>query len=272
MARPRPSSRRPDYLGTPTRRARWPTTCSAAAEFLKGQAALDDGARRHGLPGRHRRLLRGRGRGGVVTAGPTSATGTASPGSGRVTLSASSSTVPDAPGRRRRARRPIDLDVEPGSFVALVGPSGCGKTTLLRLVAGFHEPTTGTVAVDGAPVGGPGSDRGVVFQAPQPVPVALGARQRRARAEAARRRRAGAPRDRRRAPRAGRAGRRRGPPALRALRRHAAALRDRPRARQRPDDRAHGRAVRRPRRASPASACRARCCASGGRPARRSCS
>ena len=46
----------------------------------------------------------------------------------------------------RRSRRgvhalgPIDLDVEPGSFVASSGPSGCGKTTLLRLVAGFLRP------------------------------------------------------------------------------------------------------------------------------------
>jgi NitT/TauT family transport system ATP-binding protein/taurine transport system ATP-binding protein len=102
-----------------------------------------------------------------VTAGPNA--GKASPGSGRVTLSGVSSTYQTRRGDVA-ALGTVDLDVEPGSFVALVGPSGCGKTTLLRLVAGFHEPSTGTVLVDGVPVNGPGSDRGVVFQAPNLFP------------------------------------------------------------------------------------------------------
>ena len=43
----------------------------------------------------------------------------------------------------------IDLDIEPGSFVAIAGRSGSGKTTLLRLIAGLEQPDEGQVALDG---------------------------------------------------------------------------------------------------------------------------
>ena len=43
----------------------------------------------------------------------------------------------------------VSLDVARGEFFALLGPSGCGKTTLLRMIAGFETPDSGTIAIDG---------------------------------------------------------------------------------------------------------------------------
>ncbi|HLH58448.1 MAG TPA: ATP-binding cassette domain-containing protein, partial [Streptosporangiaceae bacterium] len=48
----------------------------------------------------------------------------------------------------------IDLTVASGEFFALLGPSGCGKTTTLRLIAGFEQPTSGRILLDGADVSG----------------------------------------------------------------------------------------------------------------------
>jgi NitT/TauT family transport system ATP-binding protein len=58
----------------------------------------------------------------------------------------------------------VSLQVQPGEFVSLIGPSGCGKSTLLNAVAGFTDIDAGALLLDGAPIEGPGSDRGVVFQ------------------------------------------------------------------------------------------------------------
>jgi NitT/TauT family transport system ATP-binding protein len=58
----------------------------------------------------------------------------------------------------------VRLTIPTLQFVSVVGASGCGKTTLLRLIAGLLEPTSGTVLINGAAVAGPGPDRAVVFQ------------------------------------------------------------------------------------------------------------
>jgi len=67
-------------------------------------------------------------------------------------------------GQEVEAVRSANIQVRPGEFVSLIGPSGCGKSTLLNAVAGFLKPDGGQVLLDGQPIDGPGSDRGVVFQ------------------------------------------------------------------------------------------------------------
>jgi NitT/TauT family transport system ATP-binding protein len=64
----------------------------------------------------------------------------------------------------------LDLEVEAGSFTAVIGPNGCGKSTLLRVVAGLLAPSAGSVRVgDAAPR--PGDGRvGLAFQQPRLVP------------------------------------------------------------------------------------------------------
>jgi len=47
----------------------------------------------------------------------------------------------------------VDIDIEAGSFVALMGPSGSGKTTLLNLLAGIDRPTGGTIEIGGQDIG-----------------------------------------------------------------------------------------------------------------------
>ncbi len=51
----------------------------------------------------------------------------------------------------------VDLTLEEGEFVSLLGPSGCGKTTTLRMIAGFVDPTGGTISVDGNVLSAPGA-------------------------------------------------------------------------------------------------------------------
>jgi NitT/TauT family transport system ATP-binding protein len=77
-----------------------------------------------------------------------------------------------AGARRVEALRDLDLDVEPGSFTAIIGPNGCGKSTSLRLIAGLLPPTSGSVAL-GEPGSPPRAGDGRVslaFQQPRLVP------------------------------------------------------------------------------------------------------
>ncbi len=66
------------------------------------------------------------------------------------------------------ATRPVFADVsfslERGEFVCIIGHSGCGKTTILNVLAGLDEATSGHVFMDGREVSGPSLERGVVFQ------------------------------------------------------------------------------------------------------------
>ena len=62
----------------------------------------------------------------------------------------------------------FDLAMEKGEFVSFLGPSGCGKTTTLRMIAGFEQPTTGRIVLDGADITDRPPNRrniGMVFQA-----------------------------------------------------------------------------------------------------------
>src|SRR6478672_5702213 len=58
----------------------------------------------------------------------------------------------------------ISLTVEDGAFVSILGPSGCCKSTLLYIVGGFVNPTSGVARMKGRTITGPGPDRGPVFQ------------------------------------------------------------------------------------------------------------
>jgi len=70
----------------------------------------------------------------------------------------------DTPKGKLRVVDDVTYHINDGDFIAVIGPSGCGKTTMMSMLAGFQKPTTGKVLFDGAPVNGPGPERGVIFQ------------------------------------------------------------------------------------------------------------
>ncbi|MBI3104546.1 MAG: ATP-binding cassette domain-containing protein, partial [Candidatus Rokubacteria bacterium] len=69
----------------------------------------------------------------------------------------------DIDGRSVPVLTDVSLEVAQGEFLAIVGPSGCGKSTLLNIISGLFPPTTGRVAVDGAPVEGINPRIGYMF-------------------------------------------------------------------------------------------------------------
>lgn len=60
--------------------------------------------------------------------------------------------------------RNINFNIEKGEFVTLLGPSGCGKTTLLTMIGGFQNPSSGEILLEGEKIEKPSSERGYVFQ------------------------------------------------------------------------------------------------------------
>ena len=62
------------------------------------------------------------------------------------------------------------LKAKEGEFICVIGHSGCGKSTVLSIVMGLNEPTSGNVIIAGKEVTGPGRDRGVVFQSAALLP------------------------------------------------------------------------------------------------------
>jgi NitT/TauT family transport system ATP-binding protein len=68
------------------------------------------------------------------------------------------------PGQPMVALTDVSFEVKKGSFTSIIGPSGCGKTSLLRLCAGFQEPTSGSVLCNGKPIRGLNHEVGYITQ------------------------------------------------------------------------------------------------------------
>ncbi len=67
-------------------------------------------------------------------------------------------------GKSTVALNDVSFTTHRREFLCVVGASGCGKSTLIRIIAGLDQQTSGEILLNGKPVNGPGSDRGMVFQ------------------------------------------------------------------------------------------------------------
>lgn len=113
------------------------------------------------------RLPRLRAANTAIPSRPSSAAardGTAPPPGPDIELQSAAVSFRRADGTQVDALRDVNLSVDRGEFVSVIGRSGEGKTTLLNAIAGLVPLAGGSVCVNGAPVRGPGADRGVVFQ------------------------------------------------------------------------------------------------------------
>jgi subfamily B ATP-binding cassette protein MsbA len=104
-----------------------------AGPITRGLAALDRGV-------------------ALVDATPAEAGGSFDPGTCRGHIELESVSLRYREGQAS-ALDGVDLDIQPGDTVALVGPSGAGKSTLVNLLPRFIDPTSGTVRLDGTPLG-----------------------------------------------------------------------------------------------------------------------
>lgn len=73
-------------------------------------------------------------------------------------------------GSRVHALGPLSVDIRDGELVSVLGPSGCGKSTLLSMLAGLIRQTSGSIRIQGRPVGESQRDIGMVFQSPVLLP------------------------------------------------------------------------------------------------------
>jgi taurine transport system ATP-binding protein len=67
-------------------------------------------------------------------------------------------------GNEVHALKDISFSLQRGELLTVLGPSGCGKTTLLNIIAGFLNPTSGKICLGDKEINGPGVERGMVFQ------------------------------------------------------------------------------------------------------------
>ncbi|APH71674.1 ABC transporter ATP-binding protein [Aquibium oceanicum] len=87
-----------------------------------------------------------------------------------ISVSSLNKTYATQEGEPIYALSDVNLEIAQGEFVTVVGPSGCGKTTLLKILAGILNKSSGSILVNGSPIEGPSRELGVVFQEPLLLP------------------------------------------------------------------------------------------------------